>query len=59
MYAKFLDYFAYALVEGDNADFDVTTGCPDTCNMLSNEDSMCCAGVTLYHPHSDTKSFMF
>ena len=57
MYVQFLDYFRYALMEGDHAPVG-STSCPDTCGM-QDANSMCCAKVRFYHPRSDTESFTF
>ena len=56
MYVQFLDYFSYALLQGDQAPLE-SASCPETCGM-GDASSMCCARVRLFHPETNTETFV-
>ena len=48
MRAKFLDYFLYATVQGDNIKSSNIQKCSKECGTTWKQ--KCCAGVTLFNP---------
>lgn len=57
MRAKFMDYFLYAMITGEDVKESSIGDCPEECGTTWKQ--KCCAGVTLYNPSNQLRDFSY